>query len=624
MQFRFFFIFSLFLICISCCLYGKDKFNPYVHSKVKLPRPLCTISQITNCNGTLFIKVSNGRLDNYWSHGCYLYRSVNGGKSWKKENRLGDSVYDIASVGNVILVHTGDHSLFRSTDLGKSWKRIPSLRCDRFYWMNSNLTSFFAWGDSGMFRSKDNGNSWVKIHMGIRYPSNYGKIIVGETGSFMYLSTDEGNTWETIKASKSWYDYKVFEHTIFRTKSSATIKDTNIIDRSTDFGRTWSKAGDIGHGHLINKIGNTLYANSDSGLLYSINDGISWTLTNFFQNSSVSCMSAFDTFLICGTLEEGCFQSNNKDHDWKHLDTATLPAIPLKIVSMANYDSAYLVIRAFSKPYISVDNGISWKSFQTPGISIKKVVSDDKSFFCLNGRHNRTIPSTGSDGPIFRTQDFGKSWIDVSDKINHFVLLESHAGLIYGADYTKGLYRYDSGKDWSQLNDHKEIHTLVFLDSTILESSEPAGKFSGYFTIYCSVDNGKTWTTPDIKFKKGYLNIFKSGRNLFIASPSGLFISLDKGISWRRCLEKGIPNEDFSKSVPLDTLLFTVSDEKLYRSSDYGETWKLVKAVIGSVEGIYLEGEAITIDTEENIYFHSIDGGKTWEREKHQPRGGIF
>ncbi|MFI5265006.1 MAG: WD40/YVTN/BNR-like repeat-containing protein, partial [Candidatus Kapaibacterium sp.] len=172
---------------------------------------------------------------------------------------------------------------------------------------------------------------------------------------------------------------------------------------------------------------------------------------------------------------------------------------------------------------------------------------------------------------------------------------------------------------WEQLNDHTEIRQLIFQDSAILECTESDGRYSGDHRIYCSTDNGSSWESPNIKFTKQYLWIRKCSKNLFITSEtSGLFISSDKGVSWKQCTGKGFPGMNFNKCVAFDTLLFAVSEEKLFVSSDYGENWKLVKQVKGTVSAIFLEGDAITADTDEDIYFHSLDGGKTWESEEHE------
>lgn len=267
------------------------------------------------------------------SYGDGIYRSTNGGKTWKhlgleltrhiSNIRIHPTNPDIVYVGAQGALHgpSSERGIYKSEDGGKNWKKVlyvdENSGCvDLNMDMNNPRVLYAAMWDhrrlpwavqsggkgSGLYKSNDGGESWEKIQTGL--PKELGKMSVSvskansnrvyalvesdtqkEQGG-LFTSSDGGASWTRVSKdhrliSRAWYYIETFadpvnENTVY-VLGAAGLK-------STDGGKTWSNlSGTHGDYHQLwinpDNNQNLLIAN-DGGAAVSFNGGKVWSAQN--------------------------------------------------------------------------------------------------------------------------------------------------------------------------------------------------------------------------------------------------------------------------------------------------------------------------------------------------------
>lgn len=221
------------------------------------------------------------------SHGDGVYKTVDGGKTWKNvglhdSRAIGRVIVDPQNADIVLVAALGhpygsnsERGIFRTTDGGKTWQRV--LYKDEntggidvaFDPHNSNIIFASLWEarrtpwslvsggpGSGLYRSNDGGSTWKRLEehglpkgpygrIGVAVAANsdrvYALIEAHEGG--LYRSDDGGETWDLVNGSRSyqqraWY----YMHVIADPQDAETVYIANVdFYKSTDAGRTFNK-----------------------------------------------------------------------------------------------------------------------------------------------------------------------------------------------------------------------------------------------------------------------------------------------------------------------------------------------------------------------------------------------
>ena len=276
---------------------------------------------------TIYVGTGEACLRGNISHGDGVYKSVDGGKTWKNVG-----LHDSRAIGKVLvnprnpdiayvaaLGHpfgaNPERGVFRTTDGGRTWEKV--LYKDEntgavdlaFDPKNPNIIFASLWETrrspwalssggpgSGLYRSNDGGSTWKKLtdkslpngpwgRVGISVGANsdriYALIQANEGG--LYRSDDGGDTWQLVNPSHSliqrpWY----YMHIIADPQDSETVYVMNVdAYRSTDGGRTFNKVkvphGD-NHGLWIDPLNTKrMIAANDGGVTVTLDGGKTWS-----------------------------------------------------------------------------------------------------------------------------------------------------------------------------------------------------------------------------------------------------------------------------------------------------------------------------------------------------------
>jgi photosystem II stability/assembly factor-like uncharacterized protein len=298
------------------------------------------------------------------------------------------------------------------------------------------------------------------------------------------------------------------------------------------------------------------------------------------------------------------------------------------VASVSGNANIYYVGAASGGIFKSTDGGIHWDpTFDSQAVSsigsLAVAASDPNIIWAGTGESFiRSHISVGNG--IYKSVDAGKTWtlmgLDKTGRISNVlvdprnpdIVLACALGHAYGPQPERGVFRTtDGGKNWEK---------VLFVDENTgcsdmtMDPNNSHILFAGMWQIEIH-----TWTRT-------------SG-----GAGSGLFRSIDGGVTWKRLEGHGLPKPPVGRiavrvaksdsnrvyalietgdGVPMDDK--PTQNGQLWRSDDGGENWQLVNSdrqIRGRTH--YYTREEISPDNENEVYFftaafsRTLDGGHT-------------
>lgn len=315
--------------------------------------------------------------------------------------------------------------------------------------------------------------------------------------------------------------------------------------------------------------------------------------------------------------------------------------------------------------YKTTDAGRTWQ--QLPGLKGKPIWS--LAIFPANP----DIVAAGADDGVYLSEDAGANWRRVSPMDNRelrpVVSLAFHpkdAKVIYAGTTHLPWRTTDGGEHWTSIHsgmlDDSDVFSIVVnaRNPEIVLSSAcsgayrstsagmmwsrmptPHGAFRTYFValdpsseaifagttlgLFRSTDEGKTWakvTSDTVK------SIAFEGRKILMASlHSGVLVSANGGETVRE-VNQGFSNRSLALLTSAGGVLYAASvyepgEGGLFRSQDFGATWKRVAAEQTTDNFLFLAAKPanpnVVFAANHDAFFGSKDGGRSWIRETSPP-----
>jgi photosystem II stability/assembly factor-like uncharacterized protein len=404
--------------------------------------------------------------------GCEVYKSENGGKSWKKTNTsyIDDMYYTygyyFANISvdesNESRVYIGGVPLLFSEDGGKTFQAISkeNVHADHHVtWINpENSNHIINGNDGGINISYDNGAHWIKCN----------NEAVGQLYAVNVDNQEEYHIYGGLQDNGVWFGPNDFQQNV-----------------------AWHQEGNYPYKELIGGDGMQIQIDS--------------------RNPNV---------VFTGYQFGNYYRINQKENQFDFISPK------------AGKDE---------KPY-----RFNW---QTP---------------ILLSSHNQDILYMGSQF-LHRSMDQGKSWEKISEDLTNgpkegnvafgtlTTISESkfQFGLLYtGSDDGKIHVSKDGGVSWQLISDNLPQNLWV---SRVVASQHKKERvyatLNGYRNdnfnsyVFVSEDLGNTWTSISNGLTQSVNVIVEDSANeniLYVGTDNGLFISLDKGVTW----------QDFSSEMP--------------------------------------------------------------------------
>jgi photosystem II stability/assembly factor-like uncharacterized protein len=398
--------------------------------------------------------------------------------------------------------------------------------------------------------------------------------------------------------------------------------------------------------------GDYLFAGGYNCIFRSTDQGQSWKSVNFGKIDrppSITSFTAIGETLFAGASGEPIFRSTDNGLTWTQMevpdDIATFfsSGIPIDITALAAIGgSLFAGTKCESKALFpcgihrSTDNGKTWTRVGNGAArtSIHSLTVGDGELFA------------GGDygGAALRSSDLGNNWTKINVSIatpygpvndiiyNAFAVIGKQ--LFVGTNY--GVFvSTDRGTSWLPINrglpspskdGRKYVNSLAVSGDTLF-----AG-FAGQWNlgVFRFDSQSQSWTEVNEGLFNRNVNTFAvSGGKLFVGTGAGVWVSTDKGESWRSANSGMNANHGVGEMVVRDNRLLVQAFDGVYASADNGNTWTPVKdsiepaafqippewgrgALNKEVSCLAAINDVVIAGTGGGV-FRSIDRGQNWE-----------
>ncbi len=573
------------------------------------------------------------------SHGDGVYKSTNGGKTWK---HLG--LAETQHISRVIIHPTNpdlvyvaaqgalhgpnkERGIFKSTDGGATWNKVlfvnQSTGCSELSMDMSNPDVLYAamwehqrvpWkvisgGDgSGLYKSTDAGKTWKKIHKGL--PKEKGKMAIAvsrsnpdkvyaliesdtqKDKSGLFVSNNGGAQWSKVSGDnrltqRAWYYIEVFidpnNDNLIYVLSAPALK-------SIDGGKSWSRItgthGDY-HDLWINPHNSdNLCISNDGGAAISFNQGKSWSTQANMPTAQFYRINVDNSFPY--RIYGG--QQDNSSIAIEHRSISGRAITAQNWKASAGGESAFL---AFDPDNPTVVMGGSYlgtiEALNTKADAGSNIMAAPIQYLGMEAREMKYLYNWNA--PIIKSQHEPNTYYHGAQ----YLLRTRDQGLSWeeaSPDLTRNQDDKQGNGGGPYTNEAVGAENYGTL-SYVAESPHEEG------TIYTGSDDGLVYLTRD------------NGDNWTNVTPTGL----------KECLINAIdvsPHEAGTVYIATTRYKFNDKTPALYKSTNYGKTWKNISEGIpqGAFTRVIREDDKrkdlLFAGTETGLYV-SWNGGNEWE-----------
>ncbi|MBX3043299.1 MAG: T9SS type A sorting domain-containing protein [Candidatus Kapabacteria bacterium] len=519
------------------------------------------------------------------------------------------NVRSIVISRNNVYVATADSGIFLSTDMGVRWEKkikgLPQLSVRR---LAANDDYVFACFDNEIFYTSDNGDNWESTNI---LPENIlissiaikdVHIYIGTRGGGIYYSSDMGISWEvkkeelTDKADSTVYSIDIEGENIV----AGTEKG---IFLSTDSGENWIRKFPFGKAVAVKFNNNKIYAGFYS---YPMDIQISSDMGDTWESKTN------------GILFKSTAMNGEKEYWGKN------------ILSLAVIDKNIIVGTEYDGILVSIDEGeyFEGKTFNDKNANL--LLLSGENIFISSDRPN-SFQAWG--GGIYRSTNMGNSWkaVGFQGRYHSIWSMTFQGDTLWVLDYYKGLYySTDLGESWQSkevTGSSGGLRKLIINGNNWAIATVTNG-------VILSTDSGISWEIKNDGFGTGIYSVAIDGDNIFAGTGGthggkGVFFSSDLGNTW---VQKGLDDLYIYDIQVSGNYVFAGTNDGFYLSHDYGETWELkFKDNISiNIKTIKLHESNLYISAfgqyAANKLYISSDMGETWHSRDTTIAGssGIF
>jgi hypothetical protein len=350
-----------------------------------------TLSKKVNC-----IKI----IDSIVYAGCKdgIHYSNDSGNTWQVlSQQLETILYEVDDffISGTRILAKSNNKIVLSTNNGINWKIISQKE----EWGKINAVqitekNLIIAADKGLYVSKDDGNTWESLTFNFKDQMFYTFSHINDT---IYAGGNNGLLIYSPNGGDSWFNYgnmipylRVYD--MINCGDNLLLATTEGNFYSNDEGSTW-KYFEYDFSQTISKFAsdniNKVFAASDNGRIFVSNDrGMSWMqLPNAFDESSEIINMVYDGVNLLIATKKNILYSTNKGASWQYLnwygmdDILSVFLSENKIYASVNYEGIYLYDLA-SPGWVLFDN--SWEYVESGRMGYK-MVFDEKNIYSVNG-----------------------------------------------------------------------------------------------------------------------------------------------------------------------------------------------------------------------------------------------
>ena len=302
--------------------------------------------------------------------GFGLLRSTDDGVTWERLMNAFSSSTITALAAKTGRLYLGSFDgLFYSDDEGNSINSVNGISSSTDIYtiaVNSNGDLFTGTYYNGAFRSTDNGANWTEINNGLTFNNSiiYGFAfnssgnIITTSGAKVYLSSDDGDTWNDLNAPAG--PNVVYVDVAIGINDNILAAQQGQIIRSTNSGGNWTNLPQNlpSVQNLFSFNGNVFAGTAGVGVFNSTDDGDTWNLDiTGMTNTHVNAIAGGPNGEIYTTTKyAGLFYSSDDGDTWENR-TNNLPANWLTTLAVNPQTGTVFVAIPNNYCYRSTDMG---------------------------------------------------------------------------------------------------------------------------------------------------------------------------------------------------------------------------------------------------------------------------
>jgi photosystem II stability/assembly factor-like uncharacterized protein len=475
-----------------------------------------------------------------------VFRSVDGGRTWEVPqasggavgpSRVGALAVDPSAVG-VVYAGSQAEGLWKSTDAGRSWRLAlvfpgPAYSPVALAVDPRHPRRVFAAAQRGgaggqapsqgdVWRSQDGGENWSRV---LTTAAIYSLAIDPTDPRVLYVGLDRQGVLKSVDGGTTWRPAR-------RGLRAYSVQDVAPDPREPE--GVWIAAPGLG----TYRYGPFVYDYDHPGLLRSGDRGQSWVVSDHGIADHPIARLVVDparSARLWAFGRDRYFRSRDAGASWEEVaalrfqgffaaELAVDPGQPDRVFA-AGLGREVVGESAISVPVVmrTEDGGESWTAILQFGLGQAPFADGPLSGLALDPRRPETIYTAGATG-FFRSHDAGDRWLRV------------------GA----GLEVPDGCPVVGQVAVDPFVPRILYAVTCDLERP-----------LYRSTDRGAHWSPTSLRRPDAVTNYYDllpdphRPATLYLASSAGLFVTEDRGGTWRR-FDAGLPRRVAVRALAAD------------------------------------------------------------------------
>jgi len=430
-------------------------------------------------------------------------------------------------------------------------------------------------------------------------------VLYAGTQRGVYLSDNLGQNW--TKGSNNIYQSGINSMVIASGYVFAAADNSGFYI-SADNGYNFTLVSSAYSINAMCKINETIYAGlggnlSTSGIVYTINNGVNWSQTNFPGSIRVNDIITDDIALYAAT-DNGIYVSYHIGSTWNKYDSG----LPFNTKVFSLKKAGYIILAGTDRGvYRSADAGVTWSA-------VNSGLPAQYPFIAVTIQGTRAIASCFGKG-VYVSQNYGDNWVEVNNGLNDRLIYKFgvYNSYLFAASTGGGVYlSVDFGTNWFQKNTGLDVHTInaLYSKDNILYAGTQGGG------VYRSVNSGSNWSVSNVSLANTVVYSFtEAGNYIFTGTYGGIFRSSNGGSAWEPA------NSGLNDSVTLSlgyngsSLFAGTQSGGIYRSTNFGTNWTKLNGIIlnDTVYALANMGNVMFASSKRNGFVKSSDNGSSWQ-----------
>jgi photosystem II stability/assembly factor-like uncharacterized protein len=554
-----------------------------------------------------------------------LYLSTDNGASWSRfarPDKYGEMVLDHIAIDptdtkNIFVaawnaqLPNSDGDLFRTKDGGKSWEIVADLHGKSLRALSiatANPKILVVGALDGIYRSRDGGRAWERIspenHAEIK---NIESIAIDPVNPEVIYAGTWHLPWKTEDGGKTWHSIR-----------KGVIDDSDVFSIVLDPSQP---------SNMFISACSGIYRSESAGELFRKIQGIPYSA----RRTRMLQMDPTDHNTVYAGTTEGLWKTTDGGATWKHMTGSNI--IINDVLVDPRRPSRVLLATDRSGVLASNDGGVTFtasnRGFTHRQVAALLVDRNDSSVLYAGVLNDKEF------GGVFVSRDAGQTWKQTSDGLDGrdvFVLRQAaDNSLIAGTDH--GIFALKpNASRWTPRN------VLLPAKTETVAAKKNAGRatvandlnarigvlefaaerwFAATSTgLFISSDSGETWKQESLPGPGVPASISVAGKVVAVAGRNIVAVSVNGGESWLP--SKPLDPEFSINAVTVDSRgdIWLAARAGLFRSTDAGDTWKLVSSLrLANILTVQFDEEShrilVTSGSSTNV-FESADNGRTW------------